>query len=106
MRELISNTSIIENRIRRNLEAKYGLILDEAAIKSIVAKELNMAKKQQKSLDKARLTLLRTKDIARLRQQVRKTRKKVVEDCPPNEKSSGQKPQQKRTEPNYLVVNY
>jgi len=82
IKEPISKTSIIEERIRRELEAKYGPILDTATVEAVERRELEALKKRQASIERARLKLLRIKDVARLRQKVRREYARGLRDCP------------------------
>jgi hypothetical protein len=84
IKEPISNTSIIEKRIRRELEAKYGPILDRATMEAVKKRELEALKKRQATIERARLKLLRIKDVARLRQKVRREYAKGLRDCSEN----------------------
>jgi hypothetical protein len=78
----ISITSAVEERIRRELEARYGPILDEATAEAVKRKELEVLKKRRVAIDMARLKLLRLKDIARLRKRIRREYAKGSRDCP------------------------
>jgi len=84
IKEPISNTSIIEKRIKRELEAKYGSILDRATVEAVKRRELEALKKRQATIERARLKLLRIKDVARLRQKVRREYAKGLRDCSEN----------------------
>jgi len=81
IKEPISNTSIIEKRIRKELEAKYGPILDEVTVKAVKMRELEALRKVQATIERARLKLLRMKDMMRLRQEVRREYTKRLKDC-------------------------
>jgi hypothetical protein len=84
IKESISNTSIIEKRIRVELEAKYGPILDRATVEAVERRELEALKKRQAAIERARLKLLRIKDVARLRQKVRREYAGGFRDCTEN----------------------
>jgi hypothetical protein len=84
IKEPVSNTSIIEKRIRMELEAKYGPILDRATVEAVERRELEALKKRQATIERARLKLLRIKDVARLRQKVRREYARGLRDCPEN----------------------
>jgi hypothetical protein len=104
LREPISRTSIVERRIRRYLESKYGSILDEATRKSVILQETKRMKKRQLHLDKARLKLLKTKDVARLRLKIRKTID--IKDCPQPNSASSQPTKGQETDHDFIEVEY
>jgi len=84
IKEPVSYTSITEKRVRRELEAKYGPILDRATVEAVERMELEALKKRQATIERARLKLLRIKDAAKLRQKVRREYARGLRDCPEN----------------------
>ncbi|MCL6578976.1 MAG: hypothetical protein K6T73_06260 [Candidatus Bathyarchaeota archaeon] len=103
LREPVSRTSIIEKRIKRKLEAKYGLILDEPTASRIASQELSLLRKRNLSVERAQLKLLRMKEAAKLRQKIRKAHMK---DCALNNVSTRKTSAEQNSESSILEVEY